>query len=274
MRIGVDLAAHEDLRRDLADQLAEQPIARRLRGAASSQVVSRSPSIRVIVSTRFVDDRDRLRARRRCPRTRAATRPRLVVELLGERARELARQRLQIDAGDLAERAGDRAQRGDVGGDHVLDARDLDLDDDARAVEQRRGVDLREARGGERRVVERREQLAIGRRARARCARGSRRRRPAGPRPAACASSLAHTAPIEIGAARCELAELRDAAAQLGRVRRGAPREIAMIFFAQVGLAGARGLREPQPALAREHRGRGLREPGRRAAWRASTVVA
>ena len=59
MRIGVDLAAHEDLRGDLADELAEQAVALVELAVGgrpgSSHVVSRSPSMRVIVSTRFVD---------------------------------------------------------------------------------------------------------------------------------------------------------------------------------------------------------------------------
>ena len=63
----------------------------------------------------------------------------------------------------------------------------------------------------------------------------------------------------EIRPARRELAELRDATAQLRRDRRRAAREIAMIVVAQTGLASRRGS-EPQPAMAREDRGTGLRE--------------
>ena len=232
----------------------------------------RSPSIRVIVSTRAVD----APVIGRGTRDGAAIRGERggfgdVVELDRERARELGGERREIDAGHLAERARDRAQRGDVGRDHVLDAGDLDLDDDARAVEQRRGVDLRERRRGERHVVERREHLGDRHAELGLDPRADRSASIGGTSSCSVASSLAQIGPTRSGRHDASWPSFamppRSSAAYVGR----AAREVAMIFGLQPRVAGLRGVREREPALAREQRGRDLRELASRAASRART---
>ena len=263
VRVGVHAPAREDLRGDLADERREELRARRRVGRLEHRDEPLAVEARHREHARARPVRDRLGHAHGAAGERAE---RLglgdIVELAGERAGELVGQRRKIGAGEIADRGRDGAQRGDVGRDDILDAGDLHLDRDAAAVEQGRAVDLRERGGGERHVVERGEQLGD---------------RPAELRLDARADGgdvdgrnvvlqlreLARPDRAdEIGPARRELPELRDAAAQPPRGGRGPAREVAVVIFAQREIAAGRRA-QAQPAMPGEERAAFLREASR-----------
>ena len=174
MRIGVEVPVDRDLLEvRLGELLGQRPEvvldARHLRDVVDLDAADALHRQHFLRRVRLDDARDEQarESRQRAPERRRVARLDPVVELVDERHLELLDDADEIDAlagaRVIGEEVRELAEKLDVVGEALADARALRLDDDGSPVAQRGVVDLPEARAAERLRIELREQLADAR---------------------------------------------------------------------------------------------------------------